>query len=504
MISLEPGQRFAGRYEVVGVLGKGGFSVVYKAVQLGMNRPVALKLMMPTGKNVEALQQTDQALDTFAKRFEVEARILSTLKSNATVTVYDFGQTEDGVLFMALEFVDGHTLDKLPTPMSAERSIAIMRQILMSLKEAHQQSVLHRDIKPQNIMVFDHLDQKDQVKLLDFGIAKQHQRAHEKTVESLTQHGTLIGTPRYMAPEVICGEAQLPASDLYALGLVWYEMITGQRAIDADSSIAVIAKQISAESVVLPEALDISPGLRQIIDKMIIKDLAVRFQSSQQVLDALDALDKAPEALTWVAVEPIEEAPKSPSSWLKVVIAAVLLVGLAGLGYLFVHDGGSSGSSNTNVSSPTVKAPKVALKTTPKEKAPAKVIPARQPKADQPPEAKPEPKSSPAVADTEQAKAVEVVVGVTRQRVMAAYDDANKVMANRLAEKAVEKPAEPSTTDKAASSPKKKAKASKPVVKRRPLKRRPSKTPRTDQNVDVESSDGRPKVITKSVDGPIF
>ncbi len=286
-----PGERLAGRYEIIEPLGKGGFAQVYRGLQLGMNRPVAIKIMAPKLDGIKASNH-DTALEDFARRFEKEAQVLSTLHDPSTVTVHDYGVTDDGIPYMILELVEGTSLDQLEPhelPMPEHRLVRILMRILESLREAHFLSILHRDIKPSNIMIFSRLGEPDHVKVLDFGMAKIYQGNSNTDVAQETQNGMLIGTPRYMAPELIREpEKAGPGSDLYSLGLVCYELLTGQRAINAQETMLQISMQLGEESLTLPEELDISDALRDLINKMLDKNLATRWTGAQHVINELN------------------------------------------------------------------------------------------------------------------------------------------------------------------------------------------------------------------------
>lgn len=281
---LHPGTIIAQRYEIVSLIGRGGFARIYKAIQLGMGRPVALKLFDP------AIQHGDPR--HFAARFEKEAIALSRLRSPATVIVHDFGQTPQGILYMALELVEGTSLAQALAQQGAfapTRVAKILRQALESLREAHHHGILHRDIKPDNIMLHEHMGERDFVKLLDFGIARLFDEESQDDLRQ-TREGNLIGTPRYMAPEAI-GKEALPASDLYALGLVTYELLTGQKAYPHKSNLDLIAKQLEPESIKLPSSVLVPAEFRVIIDKMLEKQVARRWQDAAQIIEALRTLD---------------------------------------------------------------------------------------------------------------------------------------------------------------------------------------------------------------------
>jgi len=283
-----PGEEFEGKYRIESVLGSGGFARVYKAWESGLERPVALKILRPPSLEGHTADERDRYLMTVISRFEREGHLLSKLKSPHTVTVYSFGKSIDGLLYMALEYIDGLSLAQIREdgcPLPPERVVKILSQVLLSLKEAHAMGMLHRDLKPANIMVFDHLGETDQVKLLDFGIAKTFGDTNRK---DLTSDGTLIGTPRYMAPEQIQGDGvAAPSSDIYSLGLVAYELLTGERAIKTDNSLQIIGQQMGPISFTVPSDLGLPPMLRGVINRMIDKNLSRRYQTVSEVLQDL-------------------------------------------------------------------------------------------------------------------------------------------------------------------------------------------------------------------------
>ena len=289
----EIGEIFAENYRIEKMLGSGGFSRVYKATQIDLERAVAVKILQPPIQSTQDERERDEKLQGLINRFEREARMVSKLKSPHTITMYAYGQDSQGQLFMSIEYVDGRTLSELVREQGAlepDRVAKIMRQVLISLYEAHELGMLHRDIKPQNIMAYEHLGQRDQVKLLDFGIVKLIGTESTRDQIDLTSDDTLVGTPRYMAPEYIRGEELTASSDLYSLGLVMYELLVGERAIQADSSIQIIGKQLERESFYLPQFLpSIDIALRRIIDGMLEKNTAIRYDSALKVIEDLEA-----------------------------------------------------------------------------------------------------------------------------------------------------------------------------------------------------------------------
>ena len=238
-----------GRYEIVSELGQGGFGVVYLARQVGIDAQVAIKLLL-VKSNDEA--QKLQVVD----RFRQEAEIIKRLEHPCALKIRDFGTTEDGAPYLVTEYVRGTDLDKVikEQPLTIARTVRVGGQILGCLAEAHSLGVVHRDLKPANIKVRDIVGEKDAVKVLDFGIAK----LSDDEGGLQTQTGAGFGTPYYMSPEQCRGEKLIDGrADIYALGLILAECLTGQRVVQADSTLAAIYFQVN------PNQHDYPPELRQ-------------------------------------------------------------------------------------------------------------------------------------------------------------------------------------------------------------------------------------------------
>ena len=290
-LKLEPGTTIAGRYELIDNLGSGAFGAVYRARQLGIDRSVAIKLLMPDADAVDS---------TAVARFQREAKLSSSLEHPNTITIHDYGQW-DQILYLVMEYVRGESLQQLcrrEVRLNPTRALAITRQILLSLQEAHSRGIIHRDMKPANIMLFDRVGEKDVVKVLDFGIAKfisndAEAMGAESAQKDLTVAGRIVGTPRYMAPEQIRGGEPSPASDLYAMGLILFEMLAGQRAVHGDSTISLIAMQLSDSPAVDPNDARIPATLRDLLRRATAKSLDARFTTAAEFIEAIDAIDKA-------------------------------------------------------------------------------------------------------------------------------------------------------------------------------------------------------------------
>ncbi len=205
------------RYTILSQVGKGGMGVVYKAEQHLIGRVVALKVL-----NKEIVRD-----ETSVKRFLNEARAIASLENPHTVTLYDFGVTTEGLLYYTMELLEGRPLSGLlqaQGPLTLEHAVEIIFQTLESLGEAHDKGILHRDIKPDNLFL-QARKKGERVKVLDFGIAKLVGEGSEGT--AITKTGMICGTPQYLSPEQVLGNPAVPASDLYSLGVVFYEMMAG-------------------------------------------------------------------------------------------------------------------------------------------------------------------------------------------------------------------------------------------------------------------------------------
>ncbi|MBN1944334.1 MAG: SUMF1/EgtB/PvdO family nonheme iron enzyme [Bradymonadales bacterium] len=275
------GSSVLGRYEILEVLGEGGFGVVYLANDRDAGGKVALKVLDP-----EKGSQQD-----FVERFRQEVRVIRSLSHHNTVKVFDVDQTEKGCHFMVMEHVEGEDLAQLAGregKLPVARVVRIGRQILASLAEAHSRGIIHRDLKPQNIKVQQLQGDPDHVKVLDFGIAKVF--GELATVKTRT--GLPMCTPAYASPELLRAKEVDPSSDLYSLGLILLELATGMPAISGDSEADLIALQISREPISIPEALANEP-LGSVIERALQKDRAQRYQRAEEMLRDLEEITGA-------------------------------------------------------------------------------------------------------------------------------------------------------------------------------------------------------------------
>ena len=269
----------AGRYQVVQKLGAGAFGIVYKAKDKILGRMVAIKTI-----RMEGLAAAAAGVEEMVARFEREARVSAQLKHPNIVTIYDVGQSE-GLSYLAMEFIDGVGLDKIIAQagrLPVERVASIGAQVADALDFAHKNGVVHRDIKPANIMI----ETGDRVKVTDFGIAKATDSG-----EHLTVTGSLLGTPSYMSPEQARGQQLDGRSDLFSVGCVLYEMVTGRKAFRGESITALLFKIITEEPPPLREAqVSIPDALEHVILKALSKGQDSRYASGAELRAELLAL----------------------------------------------------------------------------------------------------------------------------------------------------------------------------------------------------------------------
>jgi serine/threonine-protein kinase len=264
------GQVVGGRYHVKRVLGEGGMGIVYEAEQqMGTaTRKVALKTL-----------HTHLSHDpSVSARFHREVGTIAQLEHPNTIKVYDFGATADGTLYIAMEFVAGKSLSQLleeSKTLPPERVLRIVRQIAGSLEEAHQQGVIHRDLKPDNVVLTQRAGEKDVVKLLDFGIAARTESADAAREQKLTQQGMVLGTPPYMSPEQFTGKPLDARSDIYSLGVMTYEMLTGRLPFEANTPWQWATEHMTAKPIPFdasPVAAQIPPTMRSAVLRALSKD----------------------------------------------------------------------------------------------------------------------------------------------------------------------------------------------------------------------------------------
>ncbi|HTN84898.1 MAG TPA: serine/threonine-protein kinase, partial [Sorangium sp.] len=283
---LEVGALVDGRYQVLGHLGSGGHSVVYEARQLVTTQRVALKLLRP-----EALRRSRETGSQEA-RFEREMQVIAQLSHPHIVRLLDAGRLPEGELYLALEYVDGETLTarcqrtRGIEPNEAKR---LMLQVLDAIGFAHERGVIHRDLKPHNIMVAA-TGKRTHAKVLDFGIAALIGDARAADYRALTPTGEFNGTPAYMAPEQLVQSTPTTAADIYAWGLTFLECLMGAPVMHEATVAEVIFRQLSPEPVPIPRALRGHP-LGALLAQATAKSPAHRFRSARDAYELLEACD---------------------------------------------------------------------------------------------------------------------------------------------------------------------------------------------------------------------
>lgn len=278
------GTTIAGRYKVESLLGSGGMGSVYLVQHAAMRKRYALKVL-----NSQTAQQPEMVA-----RFEREALAAAHIDHPNIAVAIDFGKTEDGAFFLVLEYLEGQRLrDALAAgPMDVRRALHITRQIASALERTHQQGIIHRDLKPDNIMLVSRQKDRDFVKVLDFGLAKVEkvEPGSDAPAQVLTKLGTVCGTPKYMAPEQCVGESLDGRADLYALGLILFEMLTGVHPFASDDISRTIRHQLTTPT---PPFSRVAPNVRvpasleAVVMRLTAKQPENRYDSATALLAAL-------------------------------------------------------------------------------------------------------------------------------------------------------------------------------------------------------------------------
>jgi serine/threonine-protein kinase len=289
--SLEPDERvgtvIADRYRLDALLGEGGMGKVYRAEHVLMRKRLAVKV----------LHRELTTVPEVVARFEREAMAAANIDHPNVAGATDFGKLSDGSVFLVLEFVQGKNLrDEIAEgPMPIERALSIARQIAAGLGAAHALSIVHRDLKPENVMLIEKGGDPDFVKVLDFGIAKVPIGEGSAMVDGqpITKVGMVFGTPEYMAPEQALGQPVDGRADLYALGVILYEMVSGVRPFSSKSPVGILGQQLAKPAPPFAErspGLLVPPAAEAIAQKLLAKDVPNRFQHASDVVAAIDVL----------------------------------------------------------------------------------------------------------------------------------------------------------------------------------------------------------------------
>ena len=274
-MDLTAGQLFAGRYRIEQVIGRGGMGVVYRATDTQLDEIVAIKTLPG-----DVMQRSPEDLE----RFKREIRLARKITHRNVLRTYDYGQAES-VYFISMEFVRGYTLSELLAEaenkqLAPRLAMGIARQVCRGLDAAHEQGIIHRDIKPQNVLI----DPRGEIKLMDFGIARM-----AEAPEAMTQAGLIVGTPHYMSPEQVQGKQLDPRSDVYSVGVLIYEMLVGRKPFESSSLTGVLTAHIT-EAPRPPIELrpEIGREINDIVMRCLSKDPQKRYAAAAELLQDLD------------------------------------------------------------------------------------------------------------------------------------------------------------------------------------------------------------------------
>ena len=280
---LANGQLFAGRYRIESILGRGGMGIVYKATDTQLDETVAIKTLPG-----DVMTRSPEDLE----RFKREIRLARKITHRNVLRTYDYGEA-DGVYFISMEFVRGYTLSELMDEapnrqMPARAAVGITRQICRGLQAAHEQGIIHRDIKPQNVLI----DAKGEVKLMDFGVARM-----AEAPDAMTQQGFIVGTPHYMSPEQVQGKQLDARTDVYAMGIMLYELLIGRRPFESSSLTGILAAHITEKAKPpLELRADVGRELNAIVMRCMEKEPKVRYSDAGALLADLEQLRTAAAA----------------------------------------------------------------------------------------------------------------------------------------------------------------------------------------------------------------
>jgi serine/threonine-protein kinase len=336
------GRVIAERYRLDARAGEGGISVVYRALHILVDRIVALKLL-----------RLDMCHEKHLRAWMLrEARAANRVDHDHIIDIHDIGETEEGEVYLVMEYVVGNSIlgELAPGPMPLSRSLDILEQVCGAVARAHDLGVVHRDLKSENILLTTHMGRNDFVKILDFGLA------HIAMAPRLAPEGAVFGTPYDMAPELVRGEEATPQTDLYALGVLFFEMLTGQLPFRSEDRATLLAMQLTATPP-RPRSLmpDLLPAAEDIVLKLLEKDRRSRYHDAHQLHHELRALQGCLPSRTWEIAEshfeppPAEEQRESISEAsptvlliddeVNLVATVRTILKRAGYSFLYAHNG---------------------------------------------------------------------------------------------------------------------------------------------------------------------
>ncbi|MEM6954099.1 MAG: serine/threonine-protein kinase [Myxococcota bacterium] len=275
------GKEVAGQFRIVKRIGAGGMGAVYKAEQPDMNRHVAIKIL-----HKRYLSRSD-----LVSRFRREARAMSHLSHPNTARVFLYGQLDDGACYFVMEYLEGRNLAQLVRaegPMEPTRAVEVMAQVCSALDEAHRAGIIHRDLKPENIFLTVQGGIGDYPKVLDFGLAKVTEKQMKPGSMILTREGMVFGTPEFMSPEQARGKPLDARSDIYSLGVIMYELLSGKLPFDAKQPIEFIQLHVNAPPIPLNERVpDVPPALNAAVMRALEKDADDRYATAADFAEAM-------------------------------------------------------------------------------------------------------------------------------------------------------------------------------------------------------------------------
>jgi serine/threonine-protein kinase len=308
LAALAPGDLVAERYRVEEVIGRGAMGVVYRVEHVFMHKRFALKVLDCEWARTPG---------AFA-RFEREAIAAGTIEHPHVAHATDFGRLPDDSCFLVLEYVDGQTLRSALDrgALKPQRALTIVRGIVSAIEAAHAAGIVHRDLKPENVMLAGRDADSDYVKVLDFGIAAFDEAvAPRRSSEMLTRKGAMMGTPSYMAPELVAGESADTRTDLYAVGVILFEMLTGDLPFRGTTG-SVLQQQLLQEAPPLPQSVVAAVGepVAQIVRRLLAKEPDARFSSARELRNALDQRSSGAGDVTEAPSKPAPQPKRVASS----------------------------------------------------------------------------------------------------------------------------------------------------------------------------------------------
>jgi serine/threonine protein kinase/Flp pilus assembly protein TadD len=317
-LSLQPGVLFGGRYEILSVLGQGGMGAVYKARDRELDRLIALKIIRPE-------LATDPAI---LLRFKQELILSRNITHKNVVRIYDLGEA-DGIRFISMEYVDGEdlrTILRCQGKFSPKEAIAVVEQVCRALDSAHSEGVIHRDLKPQNIM----RDKHGRIVVMDFGLARSLGDS------GMTQTGAIVGTLEYMSPEQALGATLDQRSDIFSVGLIFYELLTGRAPYEADTAIASLMKRTREDARAASDVdVSVPKSLSAIVSRCLEREPANRYHSAVELLQQLTTWETNPhisaEALSKMIAHPVVRTSRFSldlpgKSWMWIAGAVLVIV----------------------------------------------------------------------------------------------------------------------------------------------------------------------------------